>query len=568
MTKNAKFHPVTIDLNQFKLHFDLKKRIELTLHFNSPSRRFYLSVIAFVVNEMKRLGKITSIPLEGHYDLLALLNESVGGSAGSSKEEILISRIYKKWKDVLPNLEEAPLFKVLGRKKEYAEGGGKTYLFTESEKDNWANLFEYIGSENRLRLKFALDKVGAGIDDVDIIYEGSQNGDAWDRFLLSLNTKVEKAPETDPIQPNSEVPEPPVSLLRERGTRLQGRYRWIALVAVVVMIVGAGIWVIWERSLKPALVRKASIERMAFSLPEKPSIAVLPFVNMSDDKSQEILCDGLTDDLITDLSKISGLFVIARNSTFVYKGKSVTIQQVAEELGVRYVLEGSVRREGDQMRINVQLVDSTTSRDLWAERFDGSMRDVFPFQDKINQRIVAALAVKLTTGEKALVSQKGTNDPAAYEELLKGRAHYLRFTREDCAKAEECFKRAIALDPNYVQAKASLALLYSDGAVLGMYPAFKMSYFETRLRARYYLTEAMKQPTSIAYQVAGYMNLCLRQYDEAVSAVEKALALDPNDPACHLTVSRVLSGSGRPAEGLEHAKIAMRLETPSTRFVI
>jgi TolB-like protein len=299
---------------------------------------------------------------------------------------------------------------------------------------------------------------------------------------------------------------------------------------------------------------------MAFPLPEKPSIAVLPFINMSDDKSQEYFSDGLTEDLITDLSKISGLFVIARNSTFVYKGKSVTIQQVAEELGVQYVLEGSVRREGDQMRINAQLVDSTTGRHLWAERFDGSMRDVFSLQDKINQKIVAALAVKLTAGEKTLVSQKGTLNPAAYEEFLKGRVHYLRFTKEDCAKAEECFKRAIALDPNYGQAKASLALLYSDGSILGMFPAFKMSYAEARLHARYYLTEAMKQPTSTSYQVAGHMNLYLRQYDEAVSAVEKALALDPNDPACHLTACRVLIACGRPAEGMEHAKMMMRLD--------
>jgi len=198
MTEKTKHRPVTIDLNQFKLHIELKKRLELTLHFNSPSRKFYLSVIAFVVNEMKRRGKITSIPLEGHHDLLALLNESVGGSAGSSKEENLIPRIYKKWKSALPDLEEAPLFKVLGRKKEYAEGAGKTYPFTEAERDNWANLFEYIGSEDNLRLKFALDKIGAGLGDVVIIFEDSKNGDAWDRFLLSLQKGIENVPETSP----------------------------------------------------------------------------------------------------------------------------------------------------------------------------------------------------------------------------------------------------------------------------------------------------------------------------------------------------------------------------------
>ena len=189
MTENTKLHPITIDLNQFKLHIELKNRIELTLHFNSPSRRFYLSVIAFVVNEMKRQGKITSIPLEGHHDLLALLNETVGGSAGSSDKENLLPRIYRKWQHALPNLEEAPLFKVLGRKKGYEEGIGKTYPFTETEKDSWANLFEYKGSEENVRLKFAIDKIGATLDDIVIIYEDSLNAEAWERFISSLKEK-------------------------------------------------------------------------------------------------------------------------------------------------------------------------------------------------------------------------------------------------------------------------------------------------------------------------------------------------------------------------------------------
>src|SRR4030067_2664808 len=165
MTQNTRTRPISIDLNQFKLHIALHKRIELTLHFNSPSRRFYLSVIALVVNEMKRLGKIISIPLEGHHDLLALLNETIGGSAGSSEEENLLSRIYRKWQHALPNLEEAPLFMVLGRAKRYEEGIGKTYHFSEAEKDNWANLFEYKGSHENVRLRFAVGKIGATLND-------------------------------------------------------------------------------------------------------------------------------------------------------------------------------------------------------------------------------------------------------------------------------------------------------------------------------------------------------------------------------------------------------------------
>ena len=206
--ENTKPHPITIDLNQFKLHIALKNRIELTLHFNSPSRRFYLSVIAFVVNEMKRQDKITSIPLEGHHDLLALLNETIGGAAGSSEIETLLSRIYMKWQHALPNLEEAPLFTVLGKKKGYEEGIGKTYYFTEGEKDNWANLFEYKGSHEHVRLKFAIDKIGVNLNNIVIIYEDSLNADAWEKFVANLKEK--KAEPDRPISKETEVSVPPL----------------------------------------------------------------------------------------------------------------------------------------------------------------------------------------------------------------------------------------------------------------------------------------------------------------------------------------------------------------------
>jgi adenylate cyclase len=188
------------------------------------------------------------------------------------------------------------------------------------------------------------------------------------------------------------------------------------------------------------------------------------------------------------------------------------------------------------------------------------MRDIFSLQDKINQKIVAALAVRLTTGEKALVSQKGTDNLAAYEHLMKGREYHRKLTQEDFGRAEACFKKAIELDPNYTQAKAALATLYAAGANYRWQAAFKMSQDEARFRARVYLTEAMKKPTSIAYQVAGWMDTTLRQHDQAVSQLEKALALDPNEPSIHSSMSWVLSMCGRPNEALEHAKMAMRLD--------
>jgi TolB-like protein len=420
MEENTKRHPITIDLDQFKFHIDLKTKIELTLHFNSPSRKFYLSVIALVVNEMKRLGKIKSIPLEGHLGLLALLNESVGGSAGSSDKESLLPRIYRKWKDALPNLEEAPLFRVLGRRKGYDEGTGKTYPFTEAEKDCWANLFEYKGSEENVRLRFSIDKLGLSLEDIVIIYGDSLNADAWETFISSLKRKVEEIPETEPIDRIFKEPETPVTTPRKWKIDWASRHRWIAFVAMIVVIVGAATWAVWKLYLKPVPVKRASMERMAFPLPDKPSIAVLPFVNMSNDSEQEFFSDGLTEEIIATLSQSPYLFVIARTSTSTYKGKSIRVDQVAEELGVRYVLEGSVRRAGEQIRINAQFIDATTGHHLWAEKYDGNMKDIFAFQDQISQKIVSALAVKLTAGEKEVVAQKGTDNVAAYDAFLRG----------------------------------------------------------------------------------------------------------------------------------------------------
>jgi len=182
---------------------------------------------------------------------------------------------------------------------------------------------------------------------------------------------------------------------------------------------------------------------MAFPLPDKPSIAVLPFTNMSGDPEQEYFVDGMTEDLITDLSKISGLFVIARNSSFTYKGKPVQVRQVAEELGVRYVLEGSVRRAGGQVRINAQLIDAQSGAHLWAERYDGSADDVFKLQDRITGEIVRALSVTLSAGERVARTIAETTDPRAYDAFLQGREHYRRWNIDAFGQAVPFFKQAL-----------------------------------------------------------------------------------------------------------------------------
>ena len=170
--------------------------------------------------------------------------------------------------------------------------------------------------------------------------------------------------------------------------------------------------------------------RTALALPDKPSIAVLPLANLSDDPQQEYFSDGMTEDLITALSKISGLFVIARTSVFTYKGKPVKVQQVSQDLGVRYVLEGSVRKVAERVRITAQLIDATTGAHLWAERYDRVLEDVFTVQDEITRNIVTALEVQLTSGEQVRLWRQGTTNPEAYDTFLRGRDHAMRKTRE------------------------------------------------------------------------------------------------------------------------------------------
>src|SRR3989442_10710048 len=198
----------------------------------------------------------------------------------------------------------------------------------------------------------------------------------------------------------------------------------------------------------PALQPPLSGEKATLPpLPDKPSIAVLPFTNMSGDPEQEYFSDGITEDLITDLSKLSGVFVIARNSVFTYKGTAVNVGEVSRKLGVRYLVEGSVRKAGNRVRISAQLVDATSGGHLWAERYDRELQDIFALQDDVTQKIVFALKVMLTPEEQVRFRQAPTNNLEAYDSFLRGQAYFWRLTREAHVQARQLFERAIALDP-------------------------------------------------------------------------------------------------------------------------
>lgn len=244
------------------------------------------------------------------------------------------------------------------------------------------------------------------------------------------------------LKPGEMVP-PPEGAKKSKATNRLGISVAVAAIALVI-VGGLAFWFQpWVPEEEPA-----SVERMAFPIPEKPSIAVLPFDNLSGDPDQEFLADGLSEEIITVLSKIPNLFVIARNSTFTYKGKAVSVKQVAEELGVRYVLEGSVQRSGDRIRINAQLIDALKGHHLWAERYDREFKDIFALQDDITQNIMVALQVKLTEGEEMRYLQKRAGSPEAFEYFQKSRVYFQRFNKEDNAISRQLMTKAIELSPD------------------------------------------------------------------------------------------------------------------------
>ena len=346
--------------------------------------------------------------------------------------------------------------------------------------------------------------------------------------------------------------------IRKSRAAIRSWRRVAAATAALVFLTAAGavaFWRPWKPSIEPA-----SIANMALPLPEKPSIAVLPFLNMSSDQQQEYFADGITDDLITELSKVSGLFVIARNSTFVYQNKPVTPKQVSEDLGVRYVLEGSVQRAGDKLRINAQLVDALSGGHAWADRFDGPLTDVFALQDRVTRSIADALAVQLTPADQIALNQNETNVPAAYDAFLRGWVHFRRNTPDDFARAIRYFEEATKLDPDYGRGYAALALAYTLVYDAQWTDALGISEMAARQRATRYLKDAQRYPSAFSHQVAAVIFLTQLQPNEALAELKEAIALDSGDAFSYAYLGGALTASGRPMEAISHIRTAIRLD--------
>jgi len=351
----------------------------------------------------------------------------------------------------------------------------------------------------------------------------------------------------------------------DQGPDLSLRSADYAILGALVLVAVSITYGLIVKLSDVAEIELASVERMAFPLPDKPSIAVLPFDNMTGDPEQEYFVDGMTEDLITDLSKISGLFVIARNSVFTYKNRPVLISNVAEELGVRFVLEGSVRRAGNTVRINAQLIDALTGGHVWAERYDDVNDDIFALQDRVIEKIVSALELNLTQSEQAIVHE--TTNPEAHDAFLRGWAHYRRNSPEAFAQAIPYFERAIEFDPDYSLAYAALATVYKkvmgnylstrNGAWLGLQ---KLSWTDIEERRAENLRRAMKNPGALTYQGLAFEFSVRGRIDEAIAAAASAIEAEPNNPVGYEALAAALIQGGRPAEGAEAIQEAMRLD--------
>jgi adenylate cyclase len=296
---------------------------------------------------------------------------------------------------------------------------------------------------------------------------------------------------------------------------------------------------------------------VATTIAKKPSIAVLPLLNMSGDPEQEFFADGLTEDIITELSRFRDLLVISRNSTFVHKGKAVKVQEVAREFGVDYVLEGSVRKVGDRIRVTVQLIDAETDRHIWAERYDRKLEDIFAIQDEMTCAIVATLPGRVEAATQDRAKRKPTDNMAAYECVLNARVLHHRSIREDNVEAQRLLDRALALDPNYAHAHAWKACVLGQTWVHD-WCADRDATFQ-QLAAELEIALALDDNDSDVHRILAALNLTREDHDKAAYHQERALALNPNYDLVVVQQGELLTWLGRPEEGIDWIKKAMRL---------
>jgi adenylate cyclase len=344
------------------------------------------------------------------------------------------------------------------------------------------------------------------------------------------------------------------------------RHKWglIATALSILLVLAIAAVVLWKTYFHLPPIEMAAIEDKEFNLPQGPKVAVLPFDNMSGDPEQNYLSDGLTENIITGLSGCPKLFVIARHSSFSFKGKSVKIQQIAKELGVRYLIEGSVQRTKNRLRITVQLIDAVAGHHMWAEKYDRHLEDIFILQDEITIRIIEALAVKLTEGDQARIWLNRPANLEAFIKLFKAYELYRQQNKEDNIRARQLIEESIQLDPQLPESYLLLATTYLEGIWFGESPLFSFAQASKNLKK----AMALDKNNSDAYIVLGYLLAMKRNHEEAIAAAKKAITLNPNSAEAYFELGCTLYWSSRSEEAINYVQKAIRLNPmPPTLYI-
>lgn len=362
----------------------------------------------------------------------------------------------------------------------------------------------------------------------------------------------------EPVEVFEAIPTAPGETLPIRAApRRSPRRMALAGAAVLtVAVAAAGAWWLFatgDAGQGPALLGVAP------SPPRDDSIAVLPFADLGGKEESALIVDGVFDDLITDLSKLSELTVLAANSVNGYRGRDIAPLAVADELAVRYVLEGSVRQVAEDLRINVRLIDSRERKNAWAQSYSGPITDVFKFQDNMVENIVSSLAIKVSEAERGRVLARETASVPAYEAFRRGQAALILKTPENLPVALTAFREAITIDPEYSQAYAGMGQVYWNAWVWGWDSSVNETEDTSPGLARQYLDRALERPTATAYQLASDMSLYARKFDDSLVFARLAVEFAPSDPASHMVMAEALIYGGRPGEAIPWIEAANRL---------
>lgn len=549
-----KLETIQCDLTAYKITLQFHgSESPLVVHFDTPSRRFYLSVIALIITEMKKQSRPGFVHIHRHQNVLTRLDKSLSGKNASEHPEGMWAKIKMAWRHRLPDLESAALFKILDRDlvAPYEKGGKYRYQCSEAECDAWASLFSY-DENNTWRFKFAVDSASVGLDDISVTLGDLRNNSAWEEFINRLNFK----PVAGEIfkEPGVSTTAEPASKDRVAHKRTRKAiWGWTVIAAAAIIAV-----VVWRFTVykAPAPTQSVDLGIAVYPSSDKPSLAVLPFENLTGDPRQEFFSDGIADQLITSLSQEPYLYVAARTSSFTFRGNPMSAQEIAAKLGVQYLIEGSVQRDKDRVRINVQLINGRSGNHVWSQGYDRDFSDLFALQDDISMAVLAVLNVQVTGYTAGALKHSRPKSLKAYEHYLRGLYYHLGRRREDVQTARQSFEEAIRIDPNYGRAYTWLANTYLDEIELRL-TTQREKVIE---KAEEAVEKALAaDPDYPPYGTLSRINRIKKDMDSAILYARKGVQQGPTDSGQHYMLCIALALAEKFDEAIDTCETALRL---------